>query len=216
MICPVCNNNTIPFFKQWLKGWFGVYECKKCNAKVKVKSNFLLSFFSYCLGVAAIVIGVYARSLIIFVLALALAAMLDTLMNQRFRKLIVAHDNSSPIHSRYLIEILAAIMLGALACMAKIVYASMYRNILFFNLLDVLVYGIMGFVIGYLSRWRAYFLTLIFIMPSVIFVGWILVRVYITKVANYPSYEWMASLILIPLISFLGVSLGKWLRLRGK
>jgi len=130
MICPVCNSNTIPFFKQRLKGWFGVYECQKCHAKVKLTSNFVLLFFSVCLGVAAVVVSVYARSLIIFVLALALAAMLDTLMNQRFRKLIVAHDNESQyFHFRYLIEIFIAFILGNLAFKTKGLYATIYRNL---------------------------------------------------------------------------------------
>ncbi len=210
MICPSCNSNTISFFRLWLKCGFGVYQCQQCNSKVKVKSNFLLFLFSLSLGIAAIFIGAYARSFLVLIIAFTLAVILDAIIGLRFRKLIVVnHDSYQYVYLRFIIEVLITIMFGLFALFAKVAYSLMYTNILFFNLFDLFIYGIIGFLIGFLSRSRIYLLTLIFIIPSIIFIGRILVKVYVTGESNYPSHEWIASIVLIPLISFLGCSFGK-------
>jgi hypothetical protein len=138
-----------------------------------------------------------------------LAGILDAIMGWRFRKLIIVDDSYHNFHLRYLIEIIISFMLGILMCFFKFMNSLFYTNILFFNLFDFFVYGIGGFFIAFLFRWKVDLLTLIFIIPSIILVGLMLAKVYIMGESSYPSYEWIASLIIIPLVSLLGVSLGK-------
>jgi hypothetical protein len=110
---------------------------------------------------------------------------------------------------RYLFETSAVALLSITAGMAKVTYAFFYTSILSFNIFDVLVYGIVSFLIGYISRWRnkksTVILILVFMLPSLVFV----IKTYLTREASYPAYEWLASAFIIPLSAFLGASLSK-------
>jgi hypothetical protein len=110
---------------------------------------------------------------------------------------------------RYLFETSAVALLSVTAGMTKVTYAFLYTSILSFNIFDVLAYGIVSFLIGYISRWRnkksTVILILVFMLPSLVFV----IKTYLTKEASYPAYEWLASAFIIPLSTFLGALLSK-------
>jgi len=113
----------------------------------------------------------------------------------------------------YVLNILAVFILSGTAVLAKMMHAFTYTNLILFNFFDIIVYGCFSFLVGFLSRWKDYKFSIIliisFILPSLFFVGQILSRVYIEKKSTYPSYEWMASMLIILLSAFVGGLLSK-------
>lgn len=113
----------------------------------------------------------------------------------------------------YVLNIVVVIILSTSAVIAEIMYAFIYTNLILFNLFDIIVYGCCSFLIGFLSRWRDFkfsiSLIIVLILPSLIFVGQTLSRVYMEKKSPYPSFEWMASMLIIPLSAFVGGLLSK-------
>lgn len=89
MICPVCKTNSIPFKKLWLKSGHGTYTCKNCDAILKNRKKPLLAFISLCLGGFAAFVGIYFRSWLLFIPALAIAIVVDAFIDMKFRELIV-------------------------------------------------------------------------------------------------------------------------------
>ena len=87
MICPNCQNDTIPFSTLWLKGGLGSYRCPSCSAMSRIKKSIPLTIISVCIGGIATSLGFYFRSWIIFGIALVIGLLLDAILDNRFRSL---------------------------------------------------------------------------------------------------------------------------------
>ena len=94
MKCPVCNKNSIPFLKIWLRGGFGKYTCEHCDSTLKVKDNPLLAGISIILGLGVAVIGLYSGIWSIFVIVLIIALAIDAVMDINLRQLIETQKDS--------------------------------------------------------------------------------------------------------------------------
>jgi len=94
MKCPVCNNDSIPFLKIWIKGGFGKYICEHCDSILKVKDYPLLAAISIILGIGVAFIGLYSGSWSIFVIVLIIALAIDGVIDINLRQLIEIQKES--------------------------------------------------------------------------------------------------------------------------
>lgn len=90
MNCPSCQKDSIPFLRLWLKSGFGTYHCPNCNAISRIKKSVPLLVFSGGLGVVSAGFGILFRSWGVFGVALAVAVVLDAVVDFRLRRLELA------------------------------------------------------------------------------------------------------------------------------
>jgi hypothetical protein len=87
MVCPQCQNNSIPFLKTWAKSGMGTYVCPSCGAVLRVKKSAPLVLGSTCLGLLAAGSALYYRSWKVLIVAAVVALILDAFLDFLFRRL---------------------------------------------------------------------------------------------------------------------------------
>jgi hypothetical protein len=92
MVCPKCQNNTIPFLKTWARSGLGKYQCPGCGAVSRVKKSGPLLLSSTCLGLVAGGLAVYYQSWKILIVASLIAIVLDAVLDFIFRRLELAES----------------------------------------------------------------------------------------------------------------------------
>jgi len=89
MTCPYCNKDTISFSKIYL--WpYGTKKCPNCNNYSRVKSNILLSFISFILGVIWIAVPlILLKNPWYLIPSTLIIFSIDYFMDKKYRYLIV-------------------------------------------------------------------------------------------------------------------------------
>jgi hypothetical protein len=87
MVCPKCQNNSIPFLKAWFRSGLGQYRCPGCGAVSRVKKSTPLMLGSLCLGILAAALAVCFKSWTVLIVASVIALILDAMMDFLFRRL---------------------------------------------------------------------------------------------------------------------------------
>jgi hypothetical protein len=90
MICPQCKQDSISFWKVWLKGGLGRYACPSCGGSSRIRISVPLSLFSFCLFGLAAVLGLLFAGWFVLSGAIILALVIDAGVDYRFRSLVPA------------------------------------------------------------------------------------------------------------------------------
>lgn len=87
MICPKCQNNSIPFARVWLKSGLGTYRCPGCGAVSRVRKSVPMFVASMCFAAVAVIVGFLFRTWLAFGIAVAVIVIIEALMDYRLRRL---------------------------------------------------------------------------------------------------------------------------------
>lgn len=88
MICPNCQNDSIPFIHVWKKSGLGTYKCPSCGASSRVKVQILLVAITF-LQSASLLIGGYCLARFSgFAVGLVAAFLVDAAIDYKFQRLV--------------------------------------------------------------------------------------------------------------------------------